>query len=137
MLSPLHFLWDASWYSFWSRNYFSQLLLKGGYIRRINSGIYAYANNGVIEKISNIIEKELNTNGCSKLLCSTTSSRFVEKSERWEGYTAGEGIMLNLKIGKERIWISPNSWRGNYKSLQKLLIHITAAFMLLPNSNKV
>ena len=47
-----------------------QLLLKGGYIRRINSGIYAYMPImlRVIEKISAIIEKELNKIGCSKLL---------------------------------------------------------------------
>ena len=47
-----------------------QLLLKGGYIRRINSGIYAYMPLmlRVIEKISRIIEKELDKNGCSKIL---------------------------------------------------------------------
>ena len=45
-----------------------QLLLKGGYIRRVNSGIYAYMPImlRVIEKISTIIEKELNKNDCSK-----------------------------------------------------------------------
>ena len=38
-----------------------QLLLKGGYIRRVNSGIYAYMPLmlRVIDKISAIIEKEL------------------------------------------------------------------------------
>jgi prolyl-tRNA synthetase len=38
-----------------------QLLLKGGYIRRVNSGIYAYMPLmlRVIEKISTIIEKNL------------------------------------------------------------------------------
>ena len=47
-----------------------QLLLKGGYIRRVNSGIYAYMPLmlRVIEKISTIIEKELNNIYCSKLL---------------------------------------------------------------------
>ena len=47
-----------------------QLLLKGGYIRRVSSGIYAYMPImlRVIEKISSIIEKELNNNHCSKLL---------------------------------------------------------------------
>ena len=37
-----------------------QLLLKGGYIRRVNSGIYAYMPMmlRVIEKISAIIERE-------------------------------------------------------------------------------
>ena len=39
-----------------------QLLLKAGYIRRVNSGIYAYMPLmlRVIERISAIIEKELN-----------------------------------------------------------------------------
>ena len=39
-----------------------QLLLKAGYIRRVNSGIYAYMPImlRVIEKISSIIELELN-----------------------------------------------------------------------------
>jgi len=42
-----------------------QLLLKAGYIRRVNSGIYAYMPLmlRVIEKISAIIEKELNSIG--------------------------------------------------------------------------
>ncbi|MBO6970808.1 MAG: proline--tRNA ligase [Prochlorococcus marinus CUG1431] len=83
-----------------------QLLLKAGYIRRVNSGIYAYMPImlRVIEKISAIIEKELNTIGCSKLLLPQLHpAELWKKSERWEGYTAGEGIMFNLKDrqGKE------------------------------------
>ena len=83
-----------------------QLLLKGGYIRRVNSGIYAYMPImlRVIEKISAIIEKELNNNGCSKLLLPQLHpAELWKRSERWEGYTAGEGIMFNLKDrqGKE------------------------------------
>ena len=83
-----------------------QLLLKAGYIRRINSGIYAYMPLmiRVIEKISAIIEKELNSIGCTKLLLPQLHpAELWKKSERWEGYTAGEGIMFNLKDrqGKE------------------------------------
>ena len=83
-----------------------QLLLKGGYIRRVNSGIYAYMPLmlRVIEKISTIIEKELNNIYCSKLLLPQLHpAELWKKSERWEGYTAGEGIMFNLKDrqGKE------------------------------------
>tara|TARA_B100000902_G_scaffold269311_1_gene255244 strand:+ start:888 stop:2690 length:1803 start_codon:yes stop_codon:yes gene_type:complete len=83
-----------------------QLLLKGGYIRRINSGIYAYMPImlRVIEKISSIIEKELNKNNCSKLLLPQLHpAELWKRSQRWEGYTAGEGIMFNLKDrqGKE------------------------------------
>ena len=83
-----------------------QLLLKGGYIRRVNSGIYAYMPImlRVIEKISTIIEKELNKIGCTKLLLPQLHPADLwKRSERWEGYTEGEGIMFNLKDrqGKE------------------------------------
>ncbi len=83
-----------------------QLLLKAGYIRRVNSGIYAYMPImlRVIEKISTIIEKELNSIGCTKLLLPQLHPADLwKKSERWEGYTAGEGIMFSLKDrqGKE------------------------------------
>nr|WP_075487759.1 proline--tRNA ligase [Prochlorococcus marinus] len=83
-----------------------QLLLKAGYIRRVNSGIYAYMPImlRVIEKISTIIERELNSIGCTKLLLPQLHPADLwKKSERWEGYTAGEGIMFNLKDrqGKE------------------------------------
>ncbi len=83
-----------------------QLLLKGGYIRRVSSGIYAYMPImlRVIKKISLIIEKELDELGCAKLLLPQLHPADLwKKSERWEGYTAGEGIMFNLKDrqGKE------------------------------------
>ncbi len=83
-----------------------QLLLKGGYIRRVNSGIYAYMPImfRVIEKISSIIDKELISIGCTKLLLPQLHPADLwRKSERWEGYTEGEGIMFNLKDrqGKE------------------------------------
>ncbi len=80
-----------------------QLLLRGGYIRRINSGIYAYMPImlRVIEKISTIIEKELNSLGCTKLLLPQLHPADLwKRSERWEGYTAGEGIMFNFKDRK-------------------------------------
>ena len=69
-----------------------QLLLKAGYIRRVSSGIYAYMPImlKVIEKISAIIEKELNVIGCTKLLLPQLHPADLwKKSERWEGYTAG------------------------------------------------
>ena len=89
-----------------AENISHQLLLKAGYIRRVNSGIYAYMPLmlKVIEKISAIIERELNSIGCTKLLLPQLHPADLwKKSERWEGYTAGEGIMFNLKDrqGKE------------------------------------
>ena len=85
-----------------------QLLLRGGYIRRISSGIYAYMPImlRVIEKISKIIEKELHSIGSTKLLLPQLHpSDLWKRSERWEGYTAGEGIMFSLKDrqGKESL----------------------------------
>jgi len=82
-----------------------KLLLQGGYIRRVSSGIYAYMPLmlKVIEKISSVIDKELIKIGCSKLLLPQLHpSDLWEKSGRWEGYTAGEGIMFNLKDRQER-----------------------------------
>ncbi len=82
-----------------------KLLLQGGYIRRVSSGIYAYMPLmlRVIEKISLIIDKELSKIGCSKLLLPQLHpGELWEKSGRWEGYTAGEGIMFNLKDRQER-----------------------------------
>ena len=59
-----------------------QLLLKAGYIRRVNSGIYAYMPLmlRVIEKISAIIEKELNSIGCTCLLYTSPSPRDMRRS---------------------------------------------------------
>jgi len=82
-----------------------KLLLQGGYIKRVSSGIYAYMPLmlKVIQKISSIIDKELIKIGCSKLLLPQLHpSELWEKSGRWEGYTAGEGIMFNLKDRQER-----------------------------------
>ena len=76
-----------------------QLLLKGGFIRRVSAGIYAYMPImiKVLEKISEIIEKELNSIGCNKLLLPQLHPAELWKtSGRWEGYTSGEGIMFNL-----------------------------------------
>ena len=84
-----------------------KLLLQGGYIRRVSSGIYAYMPLmlKVIEKISSIIDEELIKIGCSKLLLPQLHpSELWEKSGRWEGYTAGEGIMFNLKDRQERAY---------------------------------
>ena len=82
-----------------------KLLLQGGFIRRVGSGIYAFMPLmlKVIEKITSIIDKELIKVGCSKLLLPQLHPKELwEKSGRWEGYTEGEGIMFNLKDRQER-----------------------------------
>jgi len=84
-----------------------KLLLQGGYIRRVSSGIYAYMPLmlKVIEKISSIIDKELIKIGCSKLLLPQLQPcELWEQTGRWEGYTAGEGIMFNLKDRQKRAY---------------------------------
>tara|TARA_Y100001933_G_scaffold228994_1_gene244939 strand:+ start:321 stop:2108 length:1788 start_codon:yes stop_codon:yes gene_type:complete len=82
-----------------------QLLLKGGYIRRVSAGIYAYMPLmlKVLEKITKIIDKELKSIGCNKLLLPQLHpAELWRKSGRWDGYTEGEGIMFNLKDRQNR-----------------------------------
>ncbi len=77
-----------------------QLLLRGGYIKRVTAGVYAYMPLmwKVIQKITNIVREELNNAGCLEtLLPQLHPSDLWKESGRWEGYTAGEGIMFHLK----------------------------------------
>ncbi len=83
-----------------------QLLIKGGFIRRLTGGIYAYMPLlwKVLKKITLIVEKELDSKGClQSLLPQLQPSDIWEKSGRWKSYTEGEGIMFSLKDrqGKE------------------------------------
>ena len=77
-----------------------QLLIRGGFIRRLTGGIYAYMPLlwRVLKKITLIIEEELNSKGCLQtLLPQLQPSEIWEKSGRWKAYTEGEGIMFNLE----------------------------------------
>ncbi len=77
-----------------------QLLLRGGFIRRVSSGIYAYMPLmwKVIQKIIRIVQTELSSKGCLEaLLPQLHPAELWKKTGRWNGYTAGEGIMFNLK----------------------------------------
>ncbi len=83
-----------------------QLLVRGGFIKRLTGGIYAYMPLlwKVIKKITAIVEEELLTKGCLQtLLPQLQPSEIWEESGRWESYTEGEGIMFSLKDrqGKE------------------------------------
>lgn len=76
-----------------------KLLLRGGYIRRIGSGVYAYLPllNRVLQKISNIIREEMNATGASEcLLPQMQPAELWQESGRWETYTKAEGIMFSL-----------------------------------------
>ncbi len=77
-----------------------QMLLRGGFIRRVTAGVYAYMPLmwRVIQKISSIIEEEMDSIGCLQtLLPQLHPSELWKQSGRWQGYTAGEGIMFHLK----------------------------------------
>ncbi len=83
-----------------------QLLIRGGFIRRLTGGIYAYMPLlwKVLKKITLIVEEELARKGCLQtLLPQLQPSEIWEKSGRWKSYTEGEGIMFSLKDrqGKE------------------------------------
>ena len=83
-----------------------QLLIRGGFIRRLTGGIYAYMPLlwKVLKKITLIVEEELENKGCLQtLLPQLQPSEIWEKSGRWKSYTDGEGIMFSLKDrqGKE------------------------------------
>ena len=77
-----------------------QLLLRGGYIRRITAGVYAYMPLlwRVLSKITKIVQEEMDSaGGLQTLLPQLHPAELWEKSGRWQGYTAGEGIMFHLE----------------------------------------
>ena len=76
-----------------------KLLLRAGYIRRLSSGIYAYLPLlwRVLQKISAIVRQEMDATGALEtLLPQLQPAELWERSGRWAGYTAGEGIMFHL-----------------------------------------
>ncbi|WP_114991619.1 proline--tRNA ligase [Synechococcus sp. UW179A] len=77
-----------------------QLLVRGGYIRRVGPGLYAYLPLmwRVLRKISTIVREELDSLGALEtLLPQLQPAEPWERSGRWQGYTAGEGIMFHLE----------------------------------------
>jgi prolyl-tRNA synthetase len=77
-----------------------KLLLRGGYIRRVSSGIYAYLPLmwRVLRKVAAIVREELDATGALEtLLPQLQPAELWQRSGRWAGYTAGEGIMFHLQ----------------------------------------
>ena len=77
-----------------------QLLLRAGYIRRVGSGIYAHLPMmwKVLQRITTIVREEMNRAGALEtLLPQLHPSELWQRSGRWQGYTAGEGIMFHLE----------------------------------------
>ena len=82
-----------------------QLLLRGGYIRRIGSGIYAYMPLmwRVLQKISRIVRGEMDATGAQEcLLPQLQPSGLWQESGRWDTYTKAEGIMFSLTDRSDR-----------------------------------
>ena len=82
-----------------------QLLLRGGYIRRIGSGIYAYMPLmwRVLQKVSQIVREEMDATGAQEcLLPQLQPSQLWQESGRWDTYTKAEGIMFSLRDRSDR-----------------------------------
>ncbi|MEB3316652.1 MAG: proline--tRNA ligase [Cyanobacteriota bacterium] len=76
-----------------------KLLLRAGFIRRVSAGVYAYLPLmwRVLRKVSAIVREEMDTIGALEtLLPQLQPAELWQRSGRWAGYTAGEGIMFHL-----------------------------------------
>jgi prolyl-tRNA synthetase len=82
-----------------------KLLLRAGYMRRLAPGIYAYLPLlwRVLQKISAIVRQEMAAvDALETLLPQLQPAELWRRSGRWDGYTAGEGIMFHLIDRQER-----------------------------------
>ncbi len=82
-----------------------KLLLRAGYIRRLDSGIYVYLPLmwRVLQKVSQIVRAEMNAIGAQEcLLPQLQPVQLWRESGRWDTYTQAEGIMFALKDRQER-----------------------------------
>jgi prolyl-tRNA synthetase len=76
-----------------------KLLLRGGYIRRVSAGVYAYLPLmwRVLQKIMTIVREEMNRAGAMEcLLPQIQPAELWQESGRWDTYTKAEGIMFAL-----------------------------------------
>ena len=78
-----------------------QLLLRGGFIRRVGSGIYAYLPSMEGVSITSIVREEMNGPAPGDAAAPTASSELWKRSGRRQGYTAGEGIASLDRQGRE------------------------------------
>jgi prolyl-tRNA synthetase len=82
-----------------------KLLIRAGYLRRVAPGIYAYLPLlwRVLQKVSTIVREEMAAIGALEtLLPQLQPADLWRRSGRWDGYTAGEGIMFHLVDRQER-----------------------------------
>ena len=74
-------------------------LVRGGFIRRVAAGIYAYMPLmwRVLRKVEAVVREEMDAIGALELrLPALQPAELWRRSGRWDTYTAGEGIMFNL-----------------------------------------
>jgi len=77
-----------------------KLLLRAGFIRRLSPGIYAYLPLmwRVLRKVAQVVRDEMDRAGALEtLLPQLQPAELWQRSGRWAGYTAGEGIMFHLE----------------------------------------
>jgi prolyl-tRNA synthetase len=77
-----------------------KLLVRAGFIRRVSAGVYAYLPLmwRVLRRVSAIVRQEMETIGALEaLLPQLQPADLWQRSGRWAGYTAGEGIMFHLQ----------------------------------------
>jgi prolyl-tRNA synthetase len=77
-----------------------KLLLRAGFIRRLSPGIYAYLPLmwRVLRKVAQVVREEMDRAGALEtLLPQLQPAELWQRSGRWAGYTAGEGIMFHLE----------------------------------------
>jgi prolyl-tRNA synthetase len=82
-----------------------KLLLRAGYMRRLAPGIFAYLPLlwRVLQKVSAIVRQEMAAvDALETLLPQLQPADLWRRSGRWDGYTAGEGIMFHLIDRQER-----------------------------------
>ncbi|WP_216904567.1 proline--tRNA ligase [Synechococcus sp. CCY 9618] len=82
-----------------------KLLLRAGYMRRLAPGIFAYLPLlfRVLQKISAIVREEMaSVDALETLLPQLQPADLWRRSGRWDGYTAGEGIMFHLIDRQDR-----------------------------------
>ena len=80
-----------------------QLLIKGGFIRKLASGIYSWMPLGlrVLRKVETIVRQEMDRSGAQELLMPVTQpAELWQESGRWQLYD--EGLLLKFKDRHDR-----------------------------------
>lgn len=82
----------------------AQLLIKAGFVHKEMAGVYAYLPMGlrVIEKIKDIVRKEMNINGGQEMIMSSLQRKDLwQKTDRWDDKNVDVWFKSALKNGTE------------------------------------